>query len=71
MTTTLRNRNNAIALLDNLKEIGYTDSQILSIIMNDFLSGSQAYDAVEYLYNEFGLYEDEDEEMDENEEIDE
>ena len=68
MTTTLRNRNNAIAMLDNLREFGYTDSQMLSIIMNDFLSGAQAYDAVEHLYNEFGLDEDE---ADENEEIDE
>ena len=65
---TLRNRNNAIAMLDNLREFGYTDSQMLSIIMNDFLSGAQAYDAVEHLYNEFGLDEGEDEETDENEE---
>lgn len=36
--------------------------------MNDFLSGAQAYDAVEHLYNEFGLDEGEDEETDENEE---
>lgn len=65
---TLRNRNNAIVMLDNLREFGYTDSQMLSIIMNDFLSGAQAYDAVEHLYNEFGLDEGEDEETDENEE---
>lgn len=65
---TLRNRNNAIAMLDNLREFGYTDSQMLNIIMNDFLSGAQAYDAVEHLYNEFGLDEGEDEETDENEE---
>lgn len=71
MTTTLRNRNNAIAMLDNLRELGYTYSQILNIIMNDFLSGEQAYDAMEYLYNEFGLNEGEDEKMDENEDIDE
>ena len=58
--TSLRNRNNAIVMLDNLREFGYTDSQILSMIMNDFLSGNQAYDAVEHLYNEFGLNEDED-----------
>jgi ribosome assembly protein YihI (activator of Der GTPase) len=68
--TTLRNKNNAIALLDNLREFGYTDSQMLNMIMNDFLSGNQAYDAVEHLYNEFGLNEDEDE-TNENEETDE
>jgi hypothetical protein len=68
---TLRNRNNAIALLHNLKEFGYTDTQMLSIIMYDFLSGEQAYDAVEHLYNEFGLNEGENEKMDENEDIDE
>ena len=67
---TLRNRNNAIALLHNLKEFGYTDSQMLNFIMWDFLSGEQAYDAVERLYNEFGLGEDKDE-TDENEETDE
>ena len=70
--TTLRNKNNAVALLDNLRKFGYTDSQMLNMIINDFLSGEQAYDAVEHLYNEFGLNEGEDkDETDENEETDE
>jgi hypothetical protein len=64
---TLRNRNNAIALLHNLKEFGYTDTQMLSIIMYDFLSGEQAYDAMEHLYDEFGLGKGEDEKMGEDE----
>jgi hypothetical protein len=68
---TVRNKNNALVLLDNLRAFGYTDTQMLNMIMNDFLSSNQAYDAVEHLYNEFGLYEfglceDENEEIDEN-----
>ena len=66
---TVRNKNNALVLLDNLRAFGYTDTQMLNMIMNDFLSSNQAYDAVEHLYNELGLCEDENEEMDDNKEI--
>jgi len=62
---TPRNRNNALVLLNNLREMGYTDAQMLTMIMNDFLSGEQAYGAVEYLYDEFGLNGGENEEIDE------
>jgi hypothetical protein len=44
---TVRNKNNALVLLDNLRAFGYTDTQMLNMIMNDFLSSNQAYDAVE------------------------
>jgi DNA polymerase III delta subunit len=58
---TLRNRNNAIAMLDNLREFGYQDSQILDLIISHFLSGEQAYNVMEHVYDEFGLDEGEDE----------
>ena len=55
----LRNRNNALVLLDNLRSFGYSDTEILNMIVGDYLSGSQAYDTIEHVYEELGLKSDE------------
>lgn len=51
----LRNRNNALVLLDNLRSFGYSDTEILNMIVGDYLGGDQAYDAIEHVYEELGL----------------
>ena len=55
----LRNRNNALVLLDNLRSFGYSDTEILNMIVGDYLSGNQAYDTIEHVYEELGLKSDE------------
>lgn len=54
------NRHQSNVILGKLREIGIDDKEILEYILWQYLSGSQALEAVSEMAIEFGLEEEED-----------
>ena len=60
----MSDRNKAFELQERLQENGVSDTSLLEFLINNYLGGSQALEAMQYALVEFGL---EDEEEDEDE----
>jgi hypothetical protein len=51
----LRNRSRAIIQLDRMRGLGYSDTDMMDILIGNYLSGEEAYNAMEYIQEELGL----------------
>ena len=60
----MSDRNKAFELQERLQENGVSDTSLLEFLINNYLGGSQALEAMQYALVDFGL---EDEEEDEDE----
>ncbi len=59
----MSDRNKAFELQERLIENGISDNSLVEFLINNWLSGSQALQAMEAALVEFGLQEEEDEEL--------
>jgi len=62
----MSNRNKAFELQERLQENGVSDSSLLEFLINNYLGGSQALEAMEAALVEFGLEEEDEDEDDDN-----
>ena len=62
----MSDRNKAFELQERLQENGVSYASLLLFLLNDYLGGSQALEAMQYALVEFGLEDEEDEEDDED-----
>ena len=62
----MSDRNKAFELQERLQENGVSDTSLLEFIINNYLGGSQALEAMQYALVEFGLEDEEDEDEPEN-----
>jgi hypothetical protein len=51
----LRNRSRAIIQLDRMRGLGYSDTDMMDMLIGNYLSGEDAYNAMEYIQEELGL----------------
>ena len=65
------NREKAVTLLDKLTDNGLSEQAILDYLINDYMEGNDAYQALLATEKEFFYSSDEDEDEDENESEDE
>jgi hypothetical protein len=51
----LNNRQVVNQKLNTLIELGYTESKILELIIENYMSGSEALEAIEFVEDELGI----------------